>query len=184
MLVCQGYFQCSEVLTLNVLHQRHLHHILVVHGTDIGRNALQAHLLAGSPAALTGNDDIGAVAHVTQGDGRNDSQLANTVGQFLQGVIVKFPSGLFRIGLNQLHIHLANVGRTFRLHLSGINQRIKSAPQCRVLLSYCHGRIVRLKKYDDDSYLFGLFLLTTSFARARWAFAPMESASYRMAGSP
>ena len=36
MLISQGDLDIIQILTLDVLHQRHLHHLLILDGTDIG----------------------------------------------------------------------------------------------------------------------------------------------------
>ena len=83
VLVGQGNLQCTQVLTLNVLYQCHLHHVLVVNRPDVGGNVGESCSLAGSPTSFTGDDDVGVVTHVAQGDGLYDAYLSDTVGQFL-----------------------------------------------------------------------------------------------------
>ena len=41
VLIGQGYFDGVEVLALDVLHESHLHDVLVIDGTDVGRYGLQ-----------------------------------------------------------------------------------------------------------------------------------------------
>ena len=140
MLVGQSHLQGGEILPLDVLHKRHLHHVLVIHSADVGRHALQAGHLTSPPAALSGNDGIESVARITQGDGLHDAYLRDAVGQFAQAFLIEFPAWLIGVGLDEHHIHLAYVRRAACVHLAGVQQCVQASAQCRsaIFPSYSH----------------------------------------------
>ena len=108
-LIGESDFDSREVLTLNVLHERHLHHVLIIDSANVGGNGGEADTLTGSPTPFAGDDDIGAVTHIAEGDGLHDAYLPDTVGQFLQAVIVEIPSRLVGVGTDVVHPHFAEV---------------------------------------------------------------------------
>ena len=109
MLVGQSNLDGVQVLALYVLHQCHLHHSLIFHGDDVGRYLRQASQLRGTPTALTGNDLVSAVLHLSYRDGLDDAQLTDAVGQFLQGILVKFAARLVGVRLYECYLHLVQV---------------------------------------------------------------------------
>ncbi len=109
---------------------------------------------------------------VPERDGLHDAYLPDACCQFLECRGIKLAARLVRIGINLVDSNLVYGRAALRAHLVGGDESIQTAAQCRslrsavVFLVYCHCL----------SYLFS-FLLIISLARARWFFAPVESAS-------
>ena len=138
MLISQGYLYGIQILALDILHECHFHHVLIVDGTDIGGHRFQPCHLRGTPAALSGNNLKPVCVHLSQGDGSNDTQFLDAVGQFLQRLGIKFATRLVGIGLNLADGYLVDGRRALRLHLFRGYQGIESSAQCVIFLVYCH----------------------------------------------
>ena len=146
-LVGESYFYGVEVFALDVLHEGHLHHILVVGRAHIGRYGGKACHLRGSPTAFAGNNLIRAVFHETKRDGLYDADLADAIGQLLQGFGRKFAAGLIGVGFYFEHRHLVDAGRTAGVHffLCG-DQGVKSASESLEFFVWRHSLFV----FADD----------------------------------
>ena len=149
MLVSQCNLDGVEVLTLDILHESHLHDGLVLHGADIRRNALQASYLRSPPSALTGNNLVFAILHLSEGHRLYDTNLPYAARQFLQCLLVEFPSRLVGVGRNLVNSNLVEIRRSLSSHLAGVNQCVESASVANVVksssedtavvfLMYCH----------------------------------------------
>ncbi|MNO60163.1 hypothetical protein D3C76_507670 [compost metagenome] len=98
----EGLFQRVEVFALDVLDQRHGNGSFVGHFADHGRDLVQASLLGGAPAALTG-DDLEAVAiDRAHHDRLHHAMVANRVRELFQRLRVHVPARLVLATLDQL----------------------------------------------------------------------------------
>ena len=127
-----------EVFALNVFDQRHLHHVLVVGRAHISRNREQARHLRGAPTSFTGDDLIGAIVHFAERDGLDHPDLSDALGQFFERLRVKLSAGLVGIGHDGANVDLADARRAVGVHLTGRDERIESASECRIFLLYGH----------------------------------------------
>ena len=157
MLVGQCHLNGVQIFTLDILHQCHLHHALVLDGADVGRNTRQSGYLRGTPTALTSYNLVFASFHLAQCDRLDDAYLTDAVCQFLQRLFVKLATGLVGIRLYQAYLYLVEVGTTLGLNVPGIYQRIKTASSTDfvesasqhasvVFLSYSHKFFFLLKR--------------------------------------
>ena len=149
MLIGQGYLNGVEVFALDILHECHLHHVLILNGADIGGNGAHAGQLRGTPTALTGHNLVATIFHQAQGDGLDDANLADAGGQFLHGLLVKLAAGLVGIGTDLVEGYLAEIRRALGMHFARVNQGIETAPIANIVktatqnvavifLVYCH----------------------------------------------
>ena len=116
-------------MALDILHQRHLHHLLVVDGAYIGRDGFESRYLRGTPAALACNNLEPVFCHLTERDGLYDTDFPDTGGQFLQRFFVKIVARLTGIRLYLFDGDLVDGRRATRLHgLSGY-QRVETSAQ-------------------------------------------------------
>jgi hypothetical protein len=96
-----GLFQRREVLALNVLHQGHFRHLVVVGLDHAHRGHGEASDLASLPPALPGHqhEHLGrafqGAFHYHQGF--DESLLLDGLGQFFQGLLLKYLARLARI---------------------------------------------------------------------------------------
>ena len=127
MLVCQCNLDGVQVFTLDVLHECHLHHLLVFRRTDIGGDGGEACQCGRSPTTLTGNDLIFIFSHLPEGDGRDESDLTDAGSQFLQRRFIEVCSWLVRIGRDHRQGDLTQVGRTLDVDITRVNQGVESA---------------------------------------------------------
>ena len=135
-LVGECHFECREVFALNVLHERHLHHVLVVDSADVGRDGGEADALASPPSAFASDDDVGAVAHVAQGDGLHHAYLPDAVGEFLQAVVVEVAARLVGVGADVVHTHFAEVRGAAGVYLRFCLQQGIESPAQRLSLVF------------------------------------------------
>ena len=139
VLVGQGYFDGVEVFALDIFDQGHLHHVLVVDGADVGRDAVEARNLRSAPTAFASDNLVVAILHLAQGDGLDNTDLANAFGQFLEGRGVKLAARLVGVGLYLRDGHFADGGGTAGVHfLFDGNERIESASERGEFLMGCH----------------------------------------------
>ena len=179
VLVGQCYLDGIEVFALNVLHQRHLHHVLVVSRAHISRNRKQARHLRGAPTSFTGDDLIGAIVHFAERDGLDHPDLSDALGQFFERLRVKLSAGLIGIGHNRANVDLADARRAVGMHLTGRDERIESASECRIFLLYGHVVNLVVEKCGEPAWRdqAGVFFWMISRASDRWLTAPIDSAS-------
>ena len=140
-LIGQRHLHGIEVFALDILHQSHLHHLVVGSHTHIGRNLFETSQLGSAVTTLTGNELIGVVGHLAHRDGSNHTLLTDGLSQLFQRLGRKFLAGLEGIGDNLLEGYGTNGGSNSVSHLKilGIGQyRAQSATQSSTLLFSCH----------------------------------------------
>ena len=125
MLIGQCDLDGIQILTLDILHQRHLHHTLVFHRADIGGECLQTCFLRCSPTTFTCDDLVFAVRHLAQGDRGDDTHLTDTVSQLLHRLLVEFSTRLVGVGHNLMDVDLIEVRRPLRMYVAGVDQCIE-----------------------------------------------------------
>ena len=142
-VIREGNLHCIEVLALDILHQRHLHHLRVGGYADIGRNVFKTCHLGGFQASLASYELVFAVRHLSDSDRSNDSLLFNRLRQFLKRLLVELLAWLERVGLYTIERNGCNGGGKVALAHSGIDvhigqNRTKSASQscCFFLCSH------------------------------------------------
>ena len=91
-------FDGVEVLPLDVFHERHGVQVLVVHLADVGREGFEIGALRGPPAAFAADDDVFAVGGLLDRHGLDDAQLADRVGQLVEGLLVELRARLGGVG--------------------------------------------------------------------------------------
>ena len=94
----QRDFDGVEVLPLDVFHERHGVQVLVVHLADVGREGFEIGALRGPPAAFAADDDVFAVGGLLDRHGLDDAQLADRVGQLVEGLLVELRARLGGVG--------------------------------------------------------------------------------------
>ena len=152
VLVGQCDFDGIEVFALNVFHQRHLHHVLIVGRAHISRYGVQTGHLRCAPTSFAGDDLIGAIVHFSERDGLDHADLSDAFGQFLECLLVKFSTRLIGVGDDELDVHLADARRPVGVHLAGRNERIESAPERGIFFLYRH--VVNLGRNEkSDKHL-------------------------------
>ena len=72
--------------------------VLVIHLADVGREALQVGALRGPPTALSADEDVFAVGALADRYGLDDTQLADRVGQLVEGLLVELRTRLRGVG--------------------------------------------------------------------------------------
>ncbi len=90
--------QRSEILAVEVLHQRPLDRGQVVGGADDRRDERQPGSARRSPAALAGNELIAAVVQRADEDGLEHADLADRGGQLGERLLVEVHPRLVRVG--------------------------------------------------------------------------------------
>ena len=94
----QRDFDRVEVLPLDVFHERHGVQVLVVHLADVGGQRGHVGALCGAPAAFAADDDVFAVGGLLDRHGLDDAQLADRVGQLVEGLLVELRARLGGVG--------------------------------------------------------------------------------------
>ena len=138
MLVCQGYLYGIEVLSLDILHESHLHDALIADGTDVSRYCLQSSQLRGSPPAFSRNNLKPVVIHLPERDRLDDSYLSDTCGKLPESLFVKLTTRLVRICLNLFDCYLVDGRRPLWPHPLSGDESVKSSAQSVIFLVYCH----------------------------------------------
>ena len=102
-LVAHRHLNRIEILPLDVLHDGHLKHSLIVRGADVGRDDVHSSPLAGLEPALAADDLIASVLEFAHRDRLDETECPDRVGQFLQRLVVERHTRLVRVRLNQIH---------------------------------------------------------------------------------
>ncbi len=92
-----------EVLALDVLHEGHGVEVFVVGLADVGRQVAQVGTLRRAPAAFAADDGIASVAVAPHGDGLDEPQLADRVGQLVERLLVERGARLRGVGEDVFH---------------------------------------------------------------------------------
>ena len=142
VLIGECHLEGCEVEPLDVFHECHLHHVLVVDGADVCRDGGESHPLACSPSAFACDDDVGAVAHVAQGDGLYDAYLPYAVGEFLQGVVVEVAPWLVGVRAYVVHAHFLEVGGAAGLDVFCLEQCVETSAEGLPLVLLLDGHSV------------------------------------------
>ena len=100
MLICQCNLYGVEVLALDVLYERHFHHVFIADGADVSRDGCKSCQLGCSPAALTCNNLEVVFCNLAQCDRLNDAYCLDALCQFAQSLFVKFASWLVGVCLD------------------------------------------------------------------------------------
>lgn len=129
-LHAQRDFDCVEVLPLDILHEGHGVQVFVVHLADIGRKALQVGALRRPPAAFAADDDIFAVARFLDRNGLDDAQLADRVGQLVEGLFVELRTRLRGVGNDFRNVDFGHLAHRLELGVYGVGAEygVESAP--------------------------------------------------------
>ena len=98
----EGDLDRIEVLALDILDQRHLHYLVVIHGADIGGDRLQLYQPGSAVAALTADDDILplSLTILSHGDRLDEPDVLDRGGQLLKGLGIEVSPWLVGIGVN------------------------------------------------------------------------------------
>ncbi len=104
LLVAARLFQGREILTLEILDQRHDKHVLVAERPHDRGHRRPAQGLAGAEAPLAGND-LEPFTGRTHDDGLKQAVGSNRARQVGEAFGVEVVSGLERVGANRLHLH-------------------------------------------------------------------------------
>ena len=83
--------------------------ILIIGLADICGQALQTYHLRSTPAALTADDDVVAIVVSLNGDGLDDTQLTDRVGQLIQSLVIELCSGLCGVGYDFVYGYLCHL---------------------------------------------------------------------------
>jgi hypothetical protein len=75
-LEADGHLDGVELFALDVLHQRHLQHGLVVGDADVGGHLYQAGQLRSTEAALTADQLVAVVTHLAHGHRLDHTKFA------------------------------------------------------------------------------------------------------------
>jgi hypothetical protein len=102
-LEADGHLDGIEFFALDVLHQRHLQHGLVVGDADVGGHLYQAGQLRSTEAALTADQLIAVITHLPHGDRLYDTKFADALGQFGQGLITEMGARLEGVRFDLRH---------------------------------------------------------------------------------
>ncbi len=97
-----GLFDRVEVFTLDIFDQRHGNGGFIRHIADHGRDSFHPRLLAGTPAALTGNDLKAIAADRTNHDRLHHALALDRVGEFFERLRVHVPTRLILATLDQI----------------------------------------------------------------------------------
>lgn len=108
MLVGKCDFYGVEILTLYVLHEGHLHDVLVVDGAYVGRYGLEPGHLRGTPTSFTCDDLESVLCSLAERDGLYDAYLAYAVGQLLQLVVIEEAARLVGVRLYLVERYLVD----------------------------------------------------------------------------
>jgi len=119
-LHAQRDFDGVEVLALDVLHEGHGVQVLVVHLADVGREGRQIGALRGPPAAFAADDDVFAVVGLLHRHGLDDAQLADRVGQLVEGLLVELRARLRGVGDDVGDFDLGHPAHRFELGIDRI----------------------------------------------------------------
>ena len=101
-LIAQSHFDRVEVLTLDVLHDSHLEHSLVVGVADVCRNHVHSREPACPEAALAADDLVSAVSLSADGDRLDEAQCPDRLRQLLESLLVEGHSRLERVRLYEV----------------------------------------------------------------------------------
>ena len=126
MLVGQSDLDGVEVLALDVLHESHLHHALILDGAYVGRYGLQPSQLRGAPASLAGEDLEAVRRDLPEGDGLDDANLADASRQFLQAFLIEVVARLVGIGLYLVEGNLVDGRRSAGPRRLGGDERVEA----------------------------------------------------------
>ena len=150
MLVGKGYLNRVEVFALYILHERHLHHVLVVDGADICWYCRQSCYLRCTPTALTGNNLESVFCYLSQRYRLDNTYLAYACCKFLHCLFVEIASWLIGVCLNLRNRYLVYCRRPACANRRSVNQCIQSSPQCRTTVR----RVVFLSNSHKSLLLF------------------------------
>ena len=136
------FFDRVEVFTLNILDQRHGDRGFIRHVAHHRRDSLLAGLLAGTPAALPGDNLKAATANGAHHDGLHHALSLDRVGQFFQGLGVHVPTWLVFAALDQVQ------RQVLQLALVGLH---------RLFFKRCDGRTTQqcIQSTSETSFLDG-----------------------------
>ena len=128
-LHAQGDLDGVEILALDVLHECHGMEVLVVDLADVCREALQVGALRGPPAAFAADDDVFPVGGLPDRDGLYDPELADRVGQFVEGLLVELRARLRGVGHDVGDPDLGHLAHGLELRIEGLaaENRVESA---------------------------------------------------------
>ena len=93
-------FHRVEVFALEVLHQRQLHRLLVGHILDDDRHLSESRHPAGTPAALTGYDEVAAGGPGPHRDGLQQTMLRDAGRKLCQRLVIEGLAGLAGVRLD------------------------------------------------------------------------------------
>ena len=100
-----------EFLALDVLHQRHLQHALVVGDADICRDHFKAGHLRSPETALAADELVAVVTQLADRHRLDDAQLLDALGQFQYGFRREAGARLERIRFDLRHRYRGGVPR-------------------------------------------------------------------------
>ena len=121
---CEGNLYRIEILALDILDQRHLHHLVVIHGADVGGDRLQLDQSGSSVAPLAADDDVLtlALAILPDGDRLYQPDVLDRRGKLLERLSIEVCTRLIRIGVNGIERQLGDGGGSSGLHLLDIDE--------------------------------------------------------------
>ena len=128
-----------QILPLQVLDQRQLHHRAVVGLEDQHRHLGESGLPRGTPAALTGDDLVVAVARGADGQRLDDAVLADRFRKLGKLLLVEILTRLQRIRLYALDWQRMRLGLRLR---QIAQQRAETAAQSFLL--FAHSFLLRI----------------------------------------
>ena len=126
----QRDFDGVQVLTLDVLDERHLGHLAVVGRSDVGRNGVQPGQQRCAVATFTRDDLVGVVAHAAQGQWLDDAQLADACRQLFKCLLVKDLTGLLGVGHDLVDGYLVDGRGAFGLDDIHVDECVETALEC------------------------------------------------------
>ena len=144
-LVAHRHFNRVEVLSLDVFHNRHLQHTLVVCVADVGRNHLHSREPAGPEAPLTADNLVSVRGFLSHRNRLDESESPNGFGQFCKCILIEGHSWLERVWLDHVNRNHKYVRRTTWLfsrfgaydYLVDISDRLADVFQIRCLSEQC-----------------------------------------------
>ena len=107
-LEADGHLDGVELLALDVLHERHLQHGLVVGDAHIGRHFLQPRQLRGAEPPLTADELVAVVTHLAQGHRLDHAQFLDALRQFQQRLFTEVGARLEGVCLDLRDGHHAD----------------------------------------------------------------------------
>ena len=125
-LIALGLFHGIQIFALEVLDQTQLHDLAVIRLNDYGGDFVKTGGLGGTPTAFAGDDLVVAGRQLAYGDGLNNAELTNRIGQLRQGLIVELCSWLCGVGNDFVYGNLGHLvhGRCLYRRLVGAENGI------------------------------------------------------------